>query len=176
MFDPKPYIRTVPDWPKPGIQFRDITTLLSDPAIFRQVIDAFVSHYRHRSIDAVLGIDARGFIIGSPMAYLLNKPFVPVRKKGKLPFDTLEEDYALEYGEATLQIHADALTPGQRVVVVDDLIATGGTLLAACKLAHRMGAEVVECASIIDLPDIGGSTALREAGHGVFSLCRYSGH
>lgn len=175
MFDPKPHIRTVPDWPKPGVQFRDITTLLSDARVFREMIDAFVYQFFHHDIDAVVGIDARGFIIGSPLAYELRTAFVPVRKQGKLPFDTLEEAYELEYGQAVLQMHADALKPGQRVLVVDDLIATGGTLMAACKLVERLGADVVDCTAIVDLPDLGGSFALRQAGYSVSALCEFAG-
>ncbi|WP_246026220.1 adenine phosphoribosyltransferase [Saccharospirillum alexandrii] len=175
LFDPKAHIRTVPDWPKPGVQFRDITTLLSDARVFRQLIDAFVHRYFEYEIDAVVGIDARGFILGAPLAYQLNTAFVPVRKQGKLPFDTLEEAYELEYGQAVLQIHADALKPGQRVLVIDDLIATGGTLVAACSLVQRLGAEVVECTAIVDLPDLGGSQTLRHAGYTVRALCEFEG-
>lgn len=175
MFDPKPFIRTVPDWPKAGVQFRDITTLLSDRKVFRQLIDAFVHHYFEYDFDVVVGIDARGFILGAPIAYELNKAFVPVRKKGKLPFDTLEESYELEYGSAEVQIHADALTAGQKVLVIDDLIATGGTLEAACRLVARSGASVLECAAIVDLPDLGGSRKLAAAGYKTFALCEYAG-
>ncbi len=175
MFDPKPFIRTVPDWPKPGVQFRDITTLLADKKVFRQLIDAFVHHYIEVEFDAVVGIDARGFILGAPIAYELNKAFIPVRKKGKLPFATLEESYELEYGQAEVQIHADALTEGQKVLVIDDLIATGGTLQAACRLVERLGAEVLECAAVVDLPDLGGSQALTEAGYRIFSLSSFEG-
>ncbi len=175
MFDPKPFIRTVPDWPQAGVQFRDITTLLADKKVFRQLIDAFVHQYFDIEFDAVVGIDARGFILGAPIAYELNKAFVPVRKKGKLPFDTLEEAYDLEYGQAEIQIHADALKQGDRVLVIDDLIATGGTLIASCNLVERLGATVVECAAIVDLPDLGGSKAIRQKGLSVFSLCQFDG-
>lgn len=175
MFDPKPYIRTVPDWPQSGVQFRDITTLLSDKKIFRQLIDAFVHRYIDADFDVIVGVDARGFILGAPIAYLLNSGFVPVRKKGKLPFDTYEASYELEYGSAEIQIHADALKPGQKVLVIDDLIATGGTLLAACELVARCGAEVVECAAIVDLPDLGGSKKLHDKGFKTFALCEYEG-
>lgn len=175
MFDPKPFIRTVPDWPQAGVQFRDITTLLSDKKVFRQLIDAFVHHYFDVEFDAVVGIDARGFILGAPIAYELNKAFIPVRKKGKLPFETLEESYDLEYGSAEVQIHADALSAGSKVLVIDDLIATGGTLKAACKLVERLGADVVECAAIVDLPDLGGSKALKADGISVFALCEFEG-
>lgn len=175
MFDPKDHIRTVPDWPQEGVQFRDITTLLSDAKVFRQLIDAFVHHYYDQPLDAIVGIDARGFILGAPLAYELKTAFIPVRKKGKLPFETYEESYELEYGEAVLQVHADALKPGQRVVIMDDLIATGGTLAATCKLVERLGAEIVECAAIVDLPDLGGSQAIRQSGHSVFTLCAFDG-
>lgn len=175
MFDPTPFIRTVPDWPQPGVQFRDITTLLNQPKVFRQLIDAFVHQYFDADIDVIVGVDARGFILGAPVAYELNKAFVPVRKKGKLPFDTLEEAYDLEYGQAEVQIHADAIEKGARVLVMDDLIATGGTLQAACKLVERLGAEVVACAAIVDLPDLGGSKALKADGKTVFSLCEFEG-
>lgn len=175
MFDPKSYIRTVPDWPQPGVQFRDITTLLSDGAVFHQLIDTFVDRYRAHSLDAIVGIDARGFILGAPLAYLLGIGFIPVRKKGKLPFDTFEQAYELEYGQAVLQVHADALKKGQRVLVMDDLVATGGTLLAACKLITRLEAEVHECAAIVDLPDLGGSRAVREAGFEFHALCEFEG-
>ncbi|TXR53906.1 adenine phosphoribosyltransferase [Reinekea thalattae] len=175
MFDPKPYIRTVPDWPEAGVQFRDITTLFSNNQAFRQLIDAFVQRYINTEIDCVIGLDARGFILGAPIAYELNKAFIPVRKKGKLPFETIEEAYNLEYGQAEIQIHSDALKPGDKVLVIDDLIATGGTLNASCKLVKRLGAEVVECAAIVDLPDLGGSQSLKDQGFDVFSLCSYSG-
>lgn len=175
MFDPKPHIRTVPDWPEAGVQFRDITTLLSDAKVFRQLIDAFVHQYFGKDFDTIVGIDARGFILGAPIAYALNKAFIPVRKKGKLPFETLEESYDLEYGSAEVQIHADALKKGQKVLVIDDLIATGGTLDAACRLVKRSGADVFECAAIVDLPDLGGSQRIRDQGHAVFSLCEYDG-
>lgn len=175
MFDPTPFIRTVPDWPEKGVQFRDITTLLSDKKVFRQLIDAFVHHYFDVDFDVVVGVDARGFILGAPIAYELNKAFVPVRKKGKLPFETLEESYDLEYGSAEVQIHADAILPGQKVLVIDDLIATGGTLQAACKLVSRLEGDIVECAAIVDLPDLGGSIALKEAGYSVFALCEFAG-
>jgi adenine phosphoribosyltransferase len=171
----KQAIRTVPDWPKPGVQFRDITTLMSDARVFRQLIDAFVLQYADQPVDAVVGIDARGFILGAPLAYQLNTGFIPVRKQGKLPFDTLEEAYELEYGQGVLQIHADALSPGQRVLVIDDLIATGGTLQAACALVQRLGAQVLECAAIVDLPDLGGSKALTQAGFKVRTLCAFEG-
>ena len=174
-FDPKTYIRTIPDWPEKGVQFRDITTLLENRTGFRQTIDTFIHRYFEEQIDAVVGIDARGFILAAPLAHQLKCGFVPVRKKGKLPFDTVCESYTLEYGVAEVEIHADALKKGDRVVVVDDLIATGGTMLAACNLIRKLGAEIAEAGAIIDLPDLGGSRALRQAGVPVFALCEYAG-
>ncbi|MFE8072247.1 adenine phosphoribosyltransferase [Marinobacteraceae bacterium S3BR75-40.1] len=167
-------IRTVPDWPKPGVNFRDITTALQDRTVFRKLIDAFVHRYHSADLDVVAAVDARGFILGSPLAYELNTAFVPVRKKGKLPFDTLVEDYELEYGTASVELHKDALKPGNRVVLVDDLIATGGTMLAAANLIERIGAEIVEVAAMIDLPDLGGSAKLKEKGLSVYTVCSYS--
>lgn len=168
-------IRTVPDWPKPGIQFRDITPVLHDPRTFRVLIDLFVHRYFGADLDLVAGIDARGFIIGSVIAYELNLGFVPVRKQGKLPFETLAEDYALEYGNATVEVHADACRSGDRILLVDDLIATGGTMLAAAKLLARLGATVVEAAAIVDLPDLGGSALLGAAGLGPYAVCSFEG-
>lgn len=171
----KAAIRTVPDWPKPGVMFRDITTLLQDRRAFRILIDAFVHRYHDQHIDAIAGVDARGFIVGAPLAYELNTSFIPVRKKGKLPFDTVSEVYQLEYGSAEVEIHKDALKPGDRVILVDDLIATGGTMLAAANLIRKLGAELVECAAIIDLTDLGGSKKLRDQGLAVFTTCQFEG-
>ena len=170
------HIRTVPDWPSPGVQFRDITPLLSDPRVFRVLIDQFVHRYFSPRPDAVAGLDARGFIIGSVLAYELGVGFVPIRKKGKLPFTTVEESYELEYGNATVEMHTDAVKPGDRVVLIDDLIATGGTMLAGKRLLERLGAEVVEGAAIVDLPELGGSARLREAGLPLFTLVDFAGH
>ena len=169
-------IRTVPDWPAPGVQFRDITPLLSNPRTFRLLIDQFVHRYFDADATAIAGLDARGFIIGSVLAYELNLGFIPIRKKGKLPFDTLEETYALEYGRATVEIHTDAVKPGDRVVLIDDLIATGGTMMAGAKLLQRLGAEVIEGAAIVDLPELGGSKRLRESGLMLFTLLDFAGH
>ena len=169
-------IRTVPDWPAAGVMFRDITTLLSNPRVFRVLIDQFVHRYFDARPAAIAGLDARGFIIGSVIAYELGVGFVPIRKKGKLPYDTFEETYELEYGSATVEVHTDAVRPGERVVLVDDLIATGGTMLAGHKLLQRLGAEVVEVAAIVDLPELGGSARLRAAGVPVFSLVSFEGH
>ncbi len=166
-------IRSVPDWPKPGVTFRDITPVLQDPQTFRLLIDIFVYRYMRQRLDLVAGIDARGFILGSVLAYELNLGFVPVRKKGKLPYQTLAEEYTLEYGNATVEMHTDSVRPGQRVLLIDDLIATGGTMVAAAKLLQRLGANVVEAASIIDLPDLGGSAALKETGLPLYTVCTF---
>lgn len=172
------HIRTVRDWPAPGVQFRDITPLLQDPKVFRVLIDAFVHRYmdQDKRPDVVAGLDARGFIIGAVIAYELNVGFVPIRKKGKLPFTTVEETYELEYGSATVELHADAVQPGDRVLLIDDLIATGGTMMAGKKLLERLGATVTEGAVIVDLPELGGSKRLRDAGLSVFHLVDFDGH
>ncbi len=166
-------IRTVSDWPEPGVQFRDITPLLRDGAVFHALIEAFAERYADAHIDAVAGIDARGFIIGAALAYRLGCGFIPVRKAGKLPFDTMCESYSLEYGEATVEVHTDAAGAGEHVLVVDDLIATGGTILAAAKLMQRLGAKIVEAAVVIDLPGLGGSARLKESGVPGFALLTY---
>ena len=170
----KPRIRTVRDWPKVGVNFRDVTTLFQDPEAFRVVVEAFSLDCTHLRVDLIAAVDARGFIIGGALAYQLHKPFVLVRKKGKLPYKTVTEDYKLEYGTAAVEIHSDACKPGDRILIVDDLIATGGTLLAATKLFQVLHGEVVGVAAIIDLPEIGGSRRLREAGLRVHSLCEFS--
>ncbi len=170
------HIRTVPDWPSAGVQFRDITPLLSNPRVFRVLIDAFVHRYFDAQVDAVAGLDARGFIIGSVLAYELNIGFIPIRKKGKLPFTTVAETYELEYGSATVEMHTDAVQSGARVLLVDDLVATGGTMLAGARLLQRLGAQVVECAAIVDLPELGGSARVRESGLALHTLVDFSGH
>ena len=170
------HIRTVPDWPAPGVQFRDITPLLSTPRVFRVLIDEFVHRYFDVQPDAIAGLDARGFIIGSVLAYELNIGFVPIRKKGKLPFTTVQESYELEYGSATVEMHTDAVEPGDRVVLIDDLIATGGTMMAGRRLLERLGAQVIEGAAIVDLPELGGSARLRESGLALFTLVDFEGH
>src|SRR5690554_8208635 len=171
----KQAIRTVPDWPKPGVAFRDITTVLQDKTAFRKLIDAFGHRYHGHKIDAVAAVDARGFIIGSALAYELNASLVLVRKKGKLPFDTLVEDYELEYGTASVELHQDAFKPGDQVVLVDDLIATGGTLLAAARLIRRIGADVGDAAAMIGCPYPGGSTRLPAPGLKVYTVCSFEG-
>jgi adenine phosphoribosyltransferase len=168
-------IRNVPDWPKPGVIFRDITPVLQDPRTFRALIDLFVYRYMRQRLDLVAGIDARGFIIGSVLAYELNLGFVPVRKVGKLPYRTVVEQYSLEYGNSQVEMHADAVRPGQRVLLVDDLIATGGTMMAAIKLLQRLGANVVEAATIIDLPDLGGTATVATTGTPLYSICKFDG-
>ena len=169
-------IRTVPDWPKPGIQFRDLTPVFQDVACWREVIAFFANRYRGANPDAVAGIEARGFLLGSVLAHELGVAFVPIRKAGKLPYRTISRDYALEYGRATLEMHADGCRPGDRVVLVDDLIATGGTLLAAFDLLEELGALVLEAAAIVDLPELGGSARCRERGLSVCTLIDYAGH
>lgn len=172
------HIRTVPDWPTPGVQFRDITPLLQDAKVFRVLIDAFVHRYMdaQRRPDIVAGLDARGFIVGAVVAYELNVGFVPIRKKGKLPFTTVEETYELEYGSATVELHTDAVRHGDRVLLIDDLIATGGTMMAGKKLLEKLGAKVMEGAAIVDLPELGGSTKLRASGLELFTLIDFEGH
>ena len=167
-------IRSVPDWPKPGVTFRDITPVLQDPRSFRVLIDLFVYRYMRQRLDLVAGIDARGFILGSVLAYELNLGFVPIRKKGKLPYRTVAEEYSLEYGNAAVEMHTDAVRPGQRVLLIDDLIATGGTMVAASRLLQRLGANVIEAAAIIDLPYLGGSKALRETGLQIYTVCDFN--
>jgi adenine phosphoribosyltransferase len=172
------HIRTVPDWPAPGVQFRDITPLLQDAKVFRVLIDAFVHRYMDVALrpDVVAGLDARGFIIGSVIAYELGVGFVPIRKKGRLPFTTIEETYELEYGSATVELHTDAVKPGQRVLLIDDLIATGGTMMAGKKLLEKLGATVTEGAAIVNLPELGGAPKLQAAGLSLFTLIDFAGH
>ena len=169
-------IRTVPDWPAPGVQFRDITPLLQSPRVFRVLIDQFVHRYFGLQASAVAGLDARGFIIGSVLAYELGIGFVPIRKKGKLPYSTVAESYELEYGSATVEMNTDAVQPGERVLLIDDLIATGGTMMAGKRLLERLGATVIEGAAIVDLPELGGADKLRAAGLPLFTLVSPAGH
>jgi adenine phosphoribosyltransferase len=172
------HIRTVPDWPAPGVQFRDITPLLQDAKVFRVLIDAFVQRYMDPRMrpDVVAGLDARGFILGSVVAYELGLGFIPIRKKGKLPFTTVEETYELEYGSATVELHTDAIRAGERVLLIDDLIATGGTMMAGAKLLEKLGGIVIEGAAIVDLPELGGSQKLKESGLPLFTLVDFEGH
>ena len=170
------YIRSIPDYPKPGILFRDITTLLADPVGFRKAVDGLVQFHAGVRIDKVAGIEARGFILGGAVAHQLSCGFVPVRKPGKLPWKTVGEDYALEYGTDRLEMHEDAVRPGEKVLLVDDLIATGGTAEAAIKLIERLGGQVPACSFVIDLPDLGGRRRLEALGKEVLALAAYGGH
>ena len=170
----KARVRTVRDWPKPKVNFRDVTTLFHDPEAFRLIIQALAAEARRLHADRIAAVDARGFILGGAVAYETGRPFALVRKKGKLPFQTVSADYALEYGTATIEIHTDASAPGERVMIVDDLIATGGTLLAAARLFRQLGAEVAGVAAVIDLPELGGSARLRAAGLAVHTLCEFT--
>ena len=172
----KDAIRTIPDFPKSGIMYRDITTLLTNRKALKQSIADLAAPYKEMNIDNVAGIEARGFIFGTAVAYELGAGFVPIRKKGKLPFDTYEQDYELEYGQDTIEMHADSIRKGERVLVVDDLIATGGTAEAAIKLIQKTGAEIVGAAFVVDLPDLGGLKRITDMGVPVTALVAYDGH
>ena len=176
MHDLKSAIRTIPDYPKPGIMFRDITTMLGDPEAFRAAVDALAMPFRDGGFHKVAGIEARGFILGAAVAHQLSAGFVPIRKKGKLPHRTVRVSYLLEYGEDEIEMHADALVQGERVVLVDDLIATGGTARAAVQLLRQIGAEIVAVCFVIDLPELGGADLLRADGVEVRSLVSFEGH
>lgn len=176
MIDYKRLIRTIPDHPKPGILFRDITTLLGDPVGFRAAVADLVDRYREQEVAMVAGIEARGFILGGAMAERLGAGFLPIRKKGKLPFETIGHDYELEYGTDRVEIHRDAVSAGQRVLLVDDLIATGGTAVAGLTLLRKLGAQVLEACFIIELPELGGRRRLQDAGCPVHTLISYEGH
>ena len=173
--DVKDYIRTIPDFPHKGIMFRDVTTLFADARGFRTAIDQLLFPYAGERIDKVAGLEARGFILGGAIAHQLSVGFVPIRKKGKLPGSTIEQEYKLEYGEAVMEMHDDVLQPGERILLVDDLLATGGTAEAGIRLIERAGAEVVGCAFIIDLPDLGGAARLKKLGMKVHTLCAFEG-
>ncbi len=172
----KQFIRTIPDYPKPGIMFRDITTLLGDAKGFRGAVDALVQLHDGAKFDLVAGIEARGFILGGAVAHQLQLGFVPVRKKGKLPWKTIGQEYALEYGTDTVEIHSDAIREGARVLLIDDLIATGGTAEAAVKLMSRAGGRVTAASFVIELPELGGRKLLEGLGIEVLSLCSFDGH
>lgn len=173
----KSKIRSIPDYPKKGIMFRDITTLIKDPVGFRLMVDMFTQRYITNvvSYDIIVGIEARGFIMGGALSYTLGKGFVPIRKLGKLPAEVVSQEYSLEYGVDTIEIHKDSLLPGTRVLVVDDLLATGGTALAAAALIEKLGGVVAELAFIVNLPDVGGEQKLRDKGYSVFSLTDFEG-
>ena len=174
--DFKEVIRTIPDYPKPGIMFRDITTLLGNARAFRRCIDEMVQPYAGTRVDKVAGLEARGFILGGAVAHQLSIGFVPIRKKGKLPYTVIGESYALEYGQDRVEIHIDALKPGETVLLVDDLIATGGTASAGIRLMERAGAQVIGCSFVIDLPELGGADKLRALGKPVNTLVSFEGH
>ena len=171
----KSKIRTVKNYPIDGVMFRDITTLFKDPEGLREAINIFAERYKDMKIDKIAAIESRGFLIGAPLAYLLNIGLVLIRKPGKLPAETIKQDYKLEYGTDQIEIHIDSIKEGERVLIVDDLIATGGTVEAAVKLVQKMKGEILECCFIIDLPDIGGSRKLASMGQNVFTLCEFEG-
>ena len=171
----KSLIRTIPNYPKAGIMFRDVTTLLGDSLGLRKTVDELVQPFAGNRIDKVAGIEARGFIIGGAVAHQLSVGFIPVRKKGKLPWETIGQDYELEYGTDRVEIHTDAIAKGEKVLLVDDLIATGGTAVATLKLIEQAGGEVVGCSFVIDLPDLGGRARLEALGYEVLALCAFEG-
>lgn len=171
----KDYIRTIVDFPHEGIMFRDVTTLFADPRGMRLAIDQLLAPYVGQHIDKVVGLEARGFIIGGAIAHQLSIGFVPIRKKGKLPGAVISEEYKLEYGEAVVEVHDDAISAGEKILVVDDLLATGGTAEARIKLVERLGGEIVGCAFIIDLPELGGRKRLEDLGYDIHALCQFDG-
>ncbi len=171
----KDYIRTIADFPHEGILFRDVTTLFADARGFRMAVDQLLHPYAGERIDKVVGLEARGFILGGAIAHQLTKGFVPIRKKGKLPGAVISQAYTLEYGEAVMEMHDDALQPGERVLIVDDLLATGGTCEAGIRLCERLGAEIVGCAFVVDLPELGGRKLLERLGMSVHVLCEFEG-
>ena len=173
--DLKKIIRTIPNWPKQGVMFRDITTLLKDAKAFNYVIDKFCERYKNVPIDLVAGIESRGFIFGGAIACKLNKGFIPIRKEGKLPHETEKESYELEYGRAIVEVHIDAIPKGAKVLLVDDLIATAGTLVAAINLIEKLGGQVVECAVIIELPDVNSREKIEAKGCKLYSLVKFEG-
>ncbi|SOH93171.1 adenine phosphoribosyltransferase [Monaibacterium marinum] len=169
------YIRTIPNFPHEGIMFRDVTTLFNDARGFRMAVDTLLHPFAGRPIDRVAGLEARGFILGGAVAHQLGVGFIPVRKAGKLPHDRISQDYTLEYGTATVELHTDSFEPGESVLIVDDLLATGGTAEAGIKLIERLGGKVAGCAFVVDLPDLGGRARLEAMGVEVHALCSYSG-
>jgi adenine phosphoribosyltransferase len=171
----KDYIRTIVDFPHEGILFRDVTTLFADPRGFRMCVDQLLQPYAGLRIDKVAGLEARGFILGGAVAHQLSTGFVPIRKKGKLPGQTISQAYKLEYGDAVVEVHDDAMQPGEKILLVDDLLATGGTAEAGIKLIERLGAQVVGCAFVVDLPELGGRRRLEAMGMEVYALCAFDG-
>lgn len=173
--DIKSLIRTIPHYPKQGIMFRDITTLLKDPKGLQLLVDGLAEQYVSQKIDKIVGIEARGFVIGAAVAYKLGVGFVPIRKSGKLPAQTFQQEYALEYGSDVMEIHQDAITAGEQVLLLDDLIATGGTAVAAVSLINQLGGNIIGCAFVIDLPDLRGMQRLQNLGLPTFALCQFEG-
>lgn len=173
MKDLKETIRTVPNWPINGVMFRDLTTLMQDPKAYKESCDILYDRYKDMKIHKIVGIDARGFVFGAVLAYKMGVGFIPVRKKGKLPFKTITEEYTLEYGSAIVEMHEDAIEKGEKVLIIDDLIATGGTIGAAVSLVEKLGGEVVECAFIVELPDLKGREKIK--GHKVFAITEFEG-
>jgi adenine phosphoribosyltransferase len=171
----KSLIRTIPHYPKQGIMFRDITTLLKDPKGLQLLVEGLAEQYANQKIDKIVGIEARGFVIGAAVAYKLGVGFVPIRKSGKLPAQTFQQEYALEYGTDVMEIHQDAISEGEQVLLLDDLIATGGTAMAAVSLINQLGGNIVGCAFVIDLPDLGGLQRLQKLGLPTFALCQFEG-
>jgi adenine phosphoribosyltransferase len=169
----KSKVRSIPDWPIKGVIFRDITTLLQDPRAHREICSIFYNRYANENVDKIVGIDARGFLFGSVLAYKLERGFIPIRKNGKLPYKTISESYTLEYGEETIEIHEDAIEKGDRVVIIDDLIATGGTITAAANLVEKLGGEILECSFVVELPDLKGREKLGD--RKVFSIIEFEG-
>ena len=169
----KSKVRSIPDWPIKGVIFRDITTLLLDPQAFKQICTIFYDRYVNEKIDKIVGIDARGFLFGSVLAYNLHLGMIPIRKNGKLPYRTISESYTLEYGEEVIEIHEDSIRKGERVVIIDDLMATGGTISAAANLVEKLGGEIVECAFVLELPDLNGREKLGD--RKVFSIVEFEG-
>ena len=169
----KDSIRSIADWPIEGVIFRDLTTLMQDPQAFRNACDVFYDRYKNMNIDKVVGIDARGFVFGAVLAYQLNVGFIPVRKKGKLPYKTVSEEYTLEYGKNTVEIHEDSISQGEKVIIIDDLIATGGTIEAAVKLVKKLGGDILECGFIVELPELKGRDKIKD--QNIFTICEFEG-
>ena len=169
----KDSIRSISDWPIEGVIFRDLTTLMQDPEAYRNACDVFYDRYKNLNIYKVVGIDARGFVFGAVLAYQLNVGFIPVRKKGKLPYKTVSEEYTLEYGKNTVEMHEDAITKGEKVVIIDDLIATGGTIEAAVKLVKKLDGDILECAFIVELPELKGREKIKD--QKIFTICEFEG-
>jgi adenine phosphoribosyltransferase len=169
----KDSIRSIPGWPIEGVIFRDLTTLMQDPEAYRNACDVFYDRYKNLNIDKVVGIDARGFVFGAVLAYQLNVGFIPVRKKGKLPYKTVSQEYTLEYGKNTVEMHEDSITEGEKVLIIDDLIATGGTIEAAVKLVKKLGGDILECGFIVELPELKGRDKIKD--QNIFTICEFEG-